>query len=200
MTSPRRQVWGISCGPYREGMRLIDEAQAPLLARRYYAQGDPGPLVTSLAHVPELLEVALPFFGTTLGPSALSWRIKELVIVRVSALARCRYCLQTHTAVALDAGLTHAEVRALRGELDYQEVFGDPAERAVLAWSDAVGEGRGPVSVSVRDGLAAHFQDHEIVELTMLAAATLMLNRFASALELPTGADTLTRLAAEGLL
>lgn len=179
-------------------VRLLDAAQAPLLARRHFALGDPGPLVSSLAQVPELLEVALPFLGTALGPSALSWRTKELVIVRVSARARCRYCVQTHTAVALDAGLNRTEVRALRGEADYADVFRDPAERAVVAWSDAVAVGTGPVPPEVRDALFEHFADHEVVELTMLAGATLMLNRYATALELPTSEDTLARLAAEG--
>ncbi|MFI6595920.1 carboxymuconolactone decarboxylase family protein [Nonomuraea sp. NPDC050536] len=181
-------------------VRLLDAAQAPLLARRYYAQGDPGSLVSSLAQVPELLEVALPFIGTALGPSALPWRTKELVIVRVSARAQCRYCVQTHTPVALDAGLNRTEVRALRGELDYAEVFHDPAERAVVAWSDAVAAAKGPVAREVRDALFEHFEDHEIVELTMLAGATLMLNRFATALELPTSEATLARLAAEEFL
>lgn len=41
--------------------------------------------------------------------------------------------------------------------------------------------------------------DHEIVELTMVIGVTLMLNRFATALALPTSPDTHERLAAEGL-
>lgn len=182
------------------GVRLLGASEAPLLARRYYEGGDPGPLVASMAHVPELLEVALPFIGTTLGASALSFRIKELVIVRVSAVAHCRYCTLTHSAVALDAGLSRDEVRALRAELEYTEVFTDPAERAVIAWSDVVAGGTGPVSAQDRAAPASHFEEHEVVELTMLAAATLMLNRFATALELPAGADTLARLKAEELL
>lgn len=181
-------------------VRLLGAHEAPLLAQRYYERGDPGPLVAAMAQVPELLEVALPFIGSTFGPSALSWRTKELVIVRVSALARCRYCVQTHTAVALDAGLTRVEVLALRGDPDHPHIFRDRADRALLAWSDQVAAGTGPVDGATRDGLKAHFSDHEIVELTMLAGATLMLNRFATALELPTSADTLTRLADEDLL
>lgn len=39
----------------------------------------------------------------------------------------------------------------------------------------------------------------EILELTLVAAATLMLNRYCSALRLPTSAATLSRLAKEGL-
>jgi hypothetical protein len=37
------------------------------------------------------------------------------------------------------------------------------------------------------------------VELTLVAGATLMLNRLCTALELPTSAATLARLEAEGV-
>jgi hypothetical protein len=38
----------------------VEADQAPLLARPYYQAGDPGSIVASLAHVPELLEVCAP--------------------------------------------------------------------------------------------------------------------------------------------
>ena len=72
---------------------LVGPDQAPLLARPYYAGGDPGPIVAALAQVPELLETTMPFLGTALGPSGIDWRTKEIVIVRTSALAGCRYCV-----------------------------------------------------------------------------------------------------------
>ena len=53
---------------------LLGADQAPLLARPFYAGGDPGPIVAAMAHVPELLEVAMPFLGTALGPSGIDWR------------------------------------------------------------------------------------------------------------------------------
>lgn len=179
-------------------IRLLTAEQAPLLARPYFADGDPGPLVGALAQVPELLTPAMPFLGAALGPSAVGLRTKEIVIVRTSALQRCRFCVQTHTVVALDAGLGHAEVTALRGD-GPATVFTDPAETALLDWIDAVATGPGPVDDEPTDGMLRHWADHEIVELTAVIGATLMLNRFATALRLPTGADTLARLDAEGL-
>jgi AhpD family alkylhydroperoxidase len=178
---------------------LVGAEQAPLLARPYFERGDPGPIVAALAQVPELLEVALPFIGTALGPSALDWRTKELVIVRVSALMECRFCINAHTAVALDAGLSRAEILALYGKASL-DGFTDPAERATLNWVDAVALGPGPVDPAVLTGLRPHFAEHEIVELTLLVGATLMLNRFATALRLPTDAAVLARLESEDLL
>ncbi len=179
---------------------LLAPSQAPLLAQPYYADGDPGPLVSALAQVPELLVVTMPFIATALGPSAINWRTKEIVIVRTSALAGCRYCVQSHTVAALDAGLSHPEVSALRGEAAVEASFTSARERALLGWIDAVAGGTGPVDDAARTALRRHWADHEVVELTAVIGATLMLNRFATALELRDGAPTLERLAAEGML
>jgi AhpD family alkylhydroperoxidase len=177
---------------------LLDAEQAPIVARPLYAGGDPGPIVGALAHVPELLEAALPFIGQALAPGAVDARTKEIAILRTSALLGCRYCTDTHSVVARDAGLALAEVRALRGEAP-RDVFADPREQALLDWVDAVALGPGAPSEAVTLALRAQFAAYEIVDLTLTVGATLMLNRFATALALPTGADTLRRLAEEGL-
>ena len=177
---------------------LIEGRQAPLLARPYYADGDPGPIVAALAQVPELLAVTMPFLSAVLGPSALPARTKELVILRTSARAACRYCVESHTVVARDVGLSITEVRALRGEADVGAAFPDEADRAVLDWCDTIVR-IGPVDAAARVRLLGFFAEHEVVELTLLAASTLLLNRFCTALELPTSSSVLARLAAEGL-
>ena len=177
---------------------LIDRKQAPLLVRRFYGEGAASPITASLAQVPELLEVALPFVGAALGPASLDERTKEIAILRTSALLECRYCVQTHTAVALDVGLSTGEVRALRGEGDLDKAFTDARERVMIAWIDAVALGRGPVAPGLQARASQALEEHQLVELTLAVSATLMLNRYCTALDLPTGADTLARLAAGG--
>ncbi|PZS21878.1 MAG: hypothetical protein DLM61_27260 [Pseudonocardiales bacterium] len=177
----------------------IGPDQVPLLARPFFAAGDPGQIVGALAQVPELLVVAVPLLGAALGPSAIDWRTKEIVIVRTSALAGCRYCVAAHTVVALDAGLSRQQVLALRAEGSVAEAFDSPREVALLGWIDQVAGG-GPIDDTARTVMRRHWADHEIVELTMVIGVTLMLNRFATALALPTSPDTLDRLAVEGLL
>ncbi|MDP9497453.1 MAG: carboxymuconolactone decarboxylase family protein, partial [Actinomycetota bacterium] len=139
---------------------LVDAPSAPLLARDLFAAGDPGPIAASLAQVPELLGPTLPFLGTVLGPSWIPLRDKEIVILRTSAVMGCRYCTEAHTVVALDSGLRAEEVRALRGELPLADL-----ERA-------------------RPALGT--DDARVVELTLLIATTVLLNRYATALALPT--------------
>ncbi len=173
---------------------LIAAEQAPVSARHLFADGDPGPLVASWAQVPELLDTALPFVGMILGASSLSVRYKELAILRTSALMQCRFCVNAHTEVAVDVGLSESEIRALRGELPLAEAFTATTEVALLRWIDAVAGGRGSVAQDIADAFTGQFADFEVVELTMLIGATLMLNRYASALQLPNGADSIDRL------
>jgi AhpD family alkylhydroperoxidase len=180
-------------------VELVERDQAPLLARRFYGDGPTSPITASLAQVPELLEVTLPFIGAALGSASLDARAKELAVLRTSALLECRYCVQTHTVVALDCGLSVAEVRALRGDEPLGAAFPDERERAMLAWIDAVALGRGPVAAEVQVQATAALADHELVELTLAVTATLMLNRYCTALDLPTSAATLARLAEAGL-
>jgi AhpD family alkylhydroperoxidase len=180
------------------GVRLIEAGQAPLLARPFYTKGDPGPIVAALAHVPELLEVTMPFLDAALGPSAVDARTKELVILRTSAVMGCRYCIQTHTVVARSTGLSVEEVAALRGEQPLEAAFTDPRELALLRWVEVVASGPGQVPEAARREVRARLEDPELVELTLLVAATLLLNRFCTALELPTSPKVLGRLAEEG--
>lgn len=179
-------------------IRLVQAADAPLLARPYFADGAPSPITRSLAQVPELLDVTLPFIGAALGASALDERTKEIVILRASAVMECRYCVATHTVVALDCGLTAQEVAALRGN-GAPQGFADGRERALIAWTEAVAAGRGSVEDACLDALREHFDEPAVVELTLVAATTLMLNRYASALRLPAAQATLARLREEGL-
>ncbi|MEX2291812.1 MAG: carboxymuconolactone decarboxylase family protein [Mycobacteriales bacterium] len=178
-------------------MALVEAASAPLLARDLFASGDPGPVAASLAQVPELLAPTLPFLGAVLGPSWISLRDKEIVILRTSAVLGCRYCTEAHTVVALDSGLTRDEVRALRGELPLDDAFPEPADLALVAWCDAVAHGADADLERARAALVA--DDARVVELTLLVSTTVLLNRYATALALPTSPDVRDRLVKEGL-
>ena len=163
-----------------------------------FLDGDPGPIAAALAQVPEIAQVALPYIGASLGAGSTGARVKELAILRTSALLSCRYCVAAHTAVALDVGLADEEVRALRGESAWADAYDDPAELALLAWIDEVAGGRGEVPAEVTAGVKEHFEDYELVELANTIGVTMMLNRFCTALDLPVSDDTLARLAAGG--
>lgn len=179
-------------------VRLIDADSAPLPLRHLYAGGDPGPIVGALAQVPELCEPALPFIGAALGPSSISFRHKEIAILRTSANLSCRFCVDAHTVVAFESGLTPREVLALRECPNAAEVFDDPTEQALVEWIDAMSLGTGAIDAATSDRAVAALGDHRLVELTVAVGATMLLNRMATGLRLPTSDDTLRRLAEHG--
>ncbi len=175
---------------------LIEESQAPLAVKPFYANGDPGPIISSFAQVPEMLATAAPFIGTVFGESAVAIRLKEIVVLRASARMKCNYCVKTHTAVALGAGLSRDEVVALRCE-GGDEIFSDAREKALLAWTDLMAAGAEAVSDEATAAVKEHFSEPELVELTVLAGATIMLNRYCTAMNLPASDGTLAVLERE---
>jgi AhpD family alkylhydroperoxidase len=177
---------------------LIDEAAAPILARPYFGRGgNTSPIVRALAQVPELVPPTMAFLGQILGASSIDLRAKEIVILRVSAQAGCVYCIGAHTVAAADAGLSSAELRAIREGTPGDGVLGG-AEVALLALSDAIAGGGVPPA-AVLDAVRAVYAEHGLVELTLLASATLMLNRFCTTLRLPLGDAAAARLVELGV-
>ena len=173
---------------------LIETADAPILALPYFpAEGQASPILRALAQVPELVPVTMPFVARVLGAGFLDLRTKELLILRVSAQAGCVYCIGAHRVAALDAGVTETESDALLGRRSVDEAFG-PDEAALVRLADAVAS-----TASVPDRLTRPVRralgDHGLVEAVMVAATTLMLNRFCTTLQLPLGDATQTRLA-----
>ncbi len=180
-------------------IELITHEQAPLPVRHLFANGDPGALVASLAHTPEVVDVTLRFISRVLGPTSIDARTKEIVILRASVVQQCRFCTETHTCVALDIGLSRDEVVALRGDAPAGRAFSNPAEAALVAWTEAVALGPGPIDGATASSLREHWPDHAVMELTLLAATTVMLARYCTALDLPTREAWVARLAEEGL-
>ncbi|MBA3286672.1 MAG: carboxymuconolactone decarboxylase family protein [Acidimicrobiia bacterium] len=180
-------------------VELLDAASAPLTAQRYFAGGDPGPIVAALATVPELLAPTLEFLGAALGDGAVATRHKELAILRTSVLQGCRYCVHAHTAVALDVGLGVEEIRALHGEVPVESGFPDVGERALLGWIDAMAGATGPLPDDVWEAVRQHWPDHVLIELSVTIGATLLLNRFATGFDLPISPAVTVRLESAGL-
>ncbi len=180
-------------------VQLITAEDAPLLLRDLFTGGDPGPIVAALAQVPELCLATLPFIGAALGPSWVPIRLKEIAILRTSALLGCRYCVDAHTVVAYDVGFDADQLGTLRAESTNAASFRDPTEAAVLRWVDQVAGRTGPLERAAATELGRFLPDHAIVELTVTVGATMFLNRFATALRLPSSAETLAKLAALGM-
>ena len=166
--------------PGPEQVELLTRESAPLLARPYFESGDPGPIARALAHVPELMEPGLSFIDAVFGGGAVDERLREMVVLRVSSANSCHYCTETHSRTARKMRFAEDEVAALRGEGPAPKRWA-PLERAVLSFSEAISNQPQRAVAELRP----HFEEAAIVELVTLAAATVMLNRFATAFALP---------------
>jgi 4-carboxymuconolactone decarboxylase len=116
-------------------------------------------------------------FNTTLDAQA-----RELAILRVSQLNGADYQFQIHTTqYAPECGITPQQIAALDSG-DNSSLFA-PAHRALLAYTNAM-----TVDIEVCDAVFArlkqHYNDQQIVELTVLIGAYIMHTRVGRALRI----------------
>ena len=149
----------------------------------YRGDGSASALTRSFANAPDMMETLMPFLGQIMDESAIDLATKELVIMRVSQLNGCRYCLAAHRSVALDAGVPPEQLAAVceTAELDSLP----PRERAIVAWVDQVTRDAGGVSDELVAATLDHVRDDQLIELTVLAGTVTMLNRYCTAFEIP---------------
>jgi 4-carboxymuconolactone decarboxylase len=135
-----------------------------------------------LLHNPEVASVWLDLVNTVRWKLDLDGRLREIVIIRVGYLNRCAYVVKQHVPeLALPAGLTQEECDALA---DWRpSKFFSERERAVLAYVDAVTRDI-DVADAVFTELRKHFNDRQIVELTVLIGTYNMHTRVGQALKI----------------
>lgn len=164
---------------------IVAREQAALTVRAIYpAERDASNVTKALAGSPDTLAAMAPFLAQVMNATTLDLATKEVVVLRVSAVNGCDYCVPTHEVAARKAGLSREAVAALAspeppdGQLE--------AHHAALArYCDAVVADATAVDDALLAQMREHFEDHEIVELTVLAGAITTLNYVASVARLP---------------
>ena len=135
-----------------------------------------------LLHTPGLAECWLNLISAARYKTALDGRLREIVIVRVGYLNRTRYVVNQHVPeLTRPEGMTQEECDALadwRGSKSFSE-----RERAALAYADAMTRDI-DVPDAVFDALRPHFNERQIVELTVLVGTYNMHTRVFTALEI----------------
>jgi alkylhydroperoxidase family enzyme len=165
---------------------LIDENDAALAAVIAKLKGARGGRLLNLYRVllnsPCIAEAWQAFNSVIRYKSQLDEQARELAIMRVAQLAGADYQFQIHaTRYAPEAGITPQQIAALGGS-EHSSLF-QPAHRALLAYADAM-----TVSIEVPDDvydkLRRHYNDAQIVELTVLIGAYNMHTRVGRALRI----------------
>ena len=160
-------------------VKLADPADNEFLADLEKRAHRPVHFFRLMANRPEVLKTFVPFYGSVVGPGSVAQRTKELVYLTVSYTNKCAYCSAAHTASGRKAGVTEEEMRALQAGEDGG--FSAP-ERAAIAYARELA--RTADAAQTRDALNQHYNDEQIVEITLVAAIANFTNRLNNGLDL----------------
>ena len=166
---------------------LIQEQDHPELSDliEKFRSGRRGRLINiyrMLLNSPPLAESWFNHSNAVRWKTTLDGRLREIVIIRMGHLAKSRYVLRQHVpSLALAEGVSLEECDALA---DWRgSKFFDARERATLDYADTMTR-----EIEVPDAVfaevARHFDDRQIVELTVLIGTYNMNARVLQALEL----------------
>jgi 4-carboxymuconolactone decarboxylase len=166
---------------------LLDETTNPELANlvarlRAGRRGELINVYRLLLHSPALAESWFEHSNAVRWKTELDGRLRELVIVRIAQVQGVDYIVNQHVpALTTPEGITEDDCAALthwRMAANFSE-----RERAALAYADVMTRDI-EVPDSIYDEVARHFNDRQIVELTVLIGAYNMNTRVLKALEI----------------
>src|SRR5262252_5681524 len=154
-------------------IKPVDPAQNDFLASLEAKSKKPNPFFRAMAHRPDVLKNFVPLYGAIMGPGAVERRIKELVYLTCSYANECAFCTAIHVAGGKKAGITDDELRGLQTEQDHGFA---PNERAAILYARELTQSAS--GDETRDALFEHFNDEQVVEITLVAALANLTNRF----------------------
>jgi 4-carboxymuconolactone decarboxylase len=138
------------------------------------------PLDGMLLHSPPFADGWNSLLGAIRGDSTLPPDIRELAVLRVAELNGAEYEWTAHEPVARQAGMTSEQLAAVRAGGDAGVL--DERQRAVIAYTDAMTR-----DIEVPDELfervRTHFNERQLVELTVTVGTYNLVSRFLVALE-----------------
>ena len=162
--------------------------------------GTTGDWWTTAALVPELLQHSVDGFIFYRSPDReLPPNLRELAQTRVGWARGSRFVFSQHCKASRDNGVSEAKIAAIPGWATSNAY--DPAERAVLAWTDALVYDGGRASDATFAALQEHLSDVAIMELTYITTMYDMHAVMAKALrlELDDRDDPITEVTGPGV-
>ncbi len=112
-------------------------------------------------------------------------KVEQAVIIRTSSQNQSEYCLLHNIDLGAEAGLTNEQIAAIQKD-DYETAEClDERTKAAIAWVDAVTDLKAKADNAAFERMQSHFDDQQIVELTVLCCMWNFSNRFTEALHIP---------------
>lgn len=135
-------------------------------------------MMQALSLRPDILQAFMPFSKAVYYEGRVDRLIKEEIFVKVSEMNKCQFCMVAHTSALKQFGYSDEEiedVKQVRNVTDKQKVALEYAEQVTI---DA-----NKVSDELFNRLKGHFNDGDIVELTLAIGLINLLNKFNDALQ-----------------
>ncbi len=145
---------------------------------------DSGPFLNQVkvfAHRPAAVKHLMGLLLDFADEGCLPKRYLEIVLVVVSKLSECTYCVAHHTPRLIEQGLAPETTAAIL-EPDCPGL--DPLDRLVRDFAVQVTTEPGRMRDAIFDELRQHFTEEQIVELTLRTALCGFFNRFNDALQI----------------
>jgi len=155
----------------------------PIFTTYLQERGNIPNMFRTVAVRPKHLQTMIAHFRTVMSEGTVPPLLKELLWVRISHLNQCRYCLNSHTALAQRRGASEALLDALqdRGSRTAVDAL-EPGWRAALAYADVLHGSGHDVTDAVFNTLRHAWDEGQVVEITLVIGMTEYFNRFNNAL------------------
>lgn len=168
-------------------VRDIPPQELPVPLRQVYLQfiAECGPFrnqLGALSHVPAALGHLMPMLIELRRGGRVARRHIELAIVTVSRLNACEYCIAHHAPMLTVEGLSADGVDRILNHRDHPEL--DEIDRLVVEYAMAVTQDPQRIGDELFDRLRRHFDDAQIVELTLRISLAGFFNRFNDVLQI----------------
>jgi alkylhydroperoxidase family enzyme len=112
-------------------------------------------------------------------------KVEQAVIIRTSSQNQSEYCLLHNIDLGAEAGLSNEQIAAIqKDDFEAAECL-DERTKAAIAWVDAVTDLKAKADNAAFERMQSHFDDQQIVELTVLCCMWNFSNRFTEALHIP---------------
>jgi AhpD family alkylhydroperoxidase len=116
----------------------------------------------TFAHHPELAKAFFTYNGHLLWATSLTPRQREIIVLRISVLLRCRYLWAQHVFEARDGGLTEEEISRIAFGPDAP--FFAPLDEAIIRAVDELHEG-GAISEPTMAVLEEELDERQVLDL-----------------------------------
>jgi 4-carboxymuconolactone decarboxylase len=141
-------------------------------------------MLGTMARHPPLAKAFLTFNAHVAGPSTLTVRVRELVILRISWLRQADYEFVQHLILGRRAGLTDEELERIQRGPD--AAGWDPVDADLLRAADEL-QAHACIQQSTWDRLATHFDTTQMMDLVFVIGCyellAMAIKTFATELE-----------------